>query len=982
MKTLHTTYAAAAAAIMTIVTALLLSSAAGAQESGASLRGQVVLAEGQSAADYRVTASHRDGGYRRTAEVRDDGSYIFPALRTGGYRLELAGPDGVVATEQLNLLIGQNAVLTLAADSAGDEALEEVIVYGQAVKTLQSAEVGLNVTTELIDTLPQNSRNFLAFADLAPGVSFERGSNGATRIQGGAQRSSSVNVFIDGVGQKDYVLKNGITGQDSSQGNPFPQSAIGEYRVISQNYKAEFDQVSSAAITAVTRSGTNEFHGDIFWDFTNDSLRAKTPREIELDNPKVETEDNQFGVSLGGPILRDRLHFFVAYEGKRNETPVEVTPGGGVDIADLPAQYQSLVGVFNREFEQDLVFAKLDYFASDRDLIQFSVKVREEEGLRWDNGVNTGEFSHAINNDETRAMLRYERTGDDWTNDVRVTYEDAFWSPQPDGGINASFLNLANDTRILNVGGHPNFQRKGQEGFAIQNDFTWIGFIDHVVKTGIKVKWVELSAAQQLPFNPQYFYNTEFDPGGVGPFNDQVPYRVEIGAPLPGIGDGSAQSDNVQFGIYIQDDWQVTDRLELSFGLRWDYEETPVYLDYVTPADVIASLESWVALDNVDYDINDFISTGNNRDTFDSAFAPRLGFSYDLTESGVYTLFGGYGRSYDRTQFDFIRSESSADTFRRFQFNFDIGDPDHPCPGCPAWDPIYLTEEGRNTLLGGGVATGGRQVFLINNDLDMPYADQFSLGIRGAWDFWDGEVGVTHVRSRDGFAWLLGNRRDDGSFFAPGATWGSPFGFTPPGFGNLLLGVNGLESDSNSVYVKASKPYDESSGWGLNVTYTFTDAEENRKSGETFSLNYPSLDDYPVLTSTAIPEHRLVAAGSLDLPWGLKLSGKFTYESPEYIYGIGRPGDPNDQRVPRVKEAADDFQQWDLALVKYFDVGGYAGPDGSQLRLRIDVLNVFDHANIDSFVTNGQNDDFAEVNTRGIGGNLPRTLKLSIGYNF
>ena len=74
-------------------------------------------------------------------------------------------------------------------------------------------------------------------------------------------------------------MPGGITGQDSSQGNPFPQLGIAEYKVITQNYKAEFDQVSSAAITAVTKSGTNTFHGEAFFDFSNQSLREKTPQE-------------------------------------------------------------------------------------------------------------------------------------------------------------------------------------------------------------------------------------------------------------------------------------------------------------------------------------------------------------------------------------------------------------------------------------------------------------------------------------------------------------------------------------------------------------------------------------------------------------------------------------------------------------------------------------------------------------------------------
>ena len=94
--------------------------------------------------------------------------------------------------------------------------------------------------------------------------------------------------FIDGVGQKNYVLKGGITGQDASNGNPFPQLAIGEYKVITSNYKAEFDQVSSAAIVAVTKSGGNEFSGSMFWDKFTSDWRTKTIFEERNNTPKSD----------------------------------------------------------------------------------------------------------------------------------------------------------------------------------------------------------------------------------------------------------------------------------------------------------------------------------------------------------------------------------------------------------------------------------------------------------------------------------------------------------------------------------------------------------------------------------------------------------------------------------------------------------------------------------------------------------------------
>ena len=202
------------------------------------------------------------------------------------------------------------------------------------------------------------TRNFLEFADTVPGVVFQVDANGKTSIRGGAQNANGVNLYIDGVGQKGYV-RSGVSGQaGDTQGNPFPQLAIGEYKVITSNYKAEYDQISSAAITAISRSGTNEFEGQAFGTYSADNWRASTPAE-HASGIKSESETKEYGVAFGGPIIQDRMHFFLTYEAKRYVTPVTVIPGTTTPpdiLAQLPANAASQLGTRHHRLRRGPVF--------------------------------------------------------------------------------------------------------------------------------------------------------------------------------------------------------------------------------------------------------------------------------------------------------------------------------------------------------------------------------------------------------------------------------------------------------------------------------------------------------------------------------------------------------------------------------------------------------------------------------------------------
>lgn len=918
-----------------------------AQIGSASLQGVVAFHE-KPQVGLEVIAKNMDNGYTFRAITQSDGAYIFNGLRPGNYQVFLQNKSGN-NPDPIQLNVGQALNLNFQLDNNKDEnKIEEVVVIGSQLKSGSSAgEIGTTVSREQMNSLPQNTRNFLAFADLAPGVQFTQGSDGSTKMKAGAQSANAINVFIDGVGQKNYVLGGGVTGQDSSRGNPFPQSAIAQYKVITQNYSAEYDQISSAAIVAVTASGTNQFHGAVFYDFSNQGMREMRPSEIKSGS-KVPSKQGQYGLSMGGPIIQDTMHFFFAYEAKNNEDPKDVIAQGGYNKDNLPEEFKSQLGGYAASFKEDLYFGKLDYLISDMQKIELTAKVRKENELTSIGGINTLSYGTDKTNDETRIDLSHNLRTDNWINDSHLTYEDAVYNPHPHTIINGRKLSNNGQQAVLNIGGGRDFQDKGQTGWALQDDFSYLAISDHTIKIGFKYKSIDLHAIEQQPYNPQYEYNIDYNIAS----NTSLPYAVEWGSPLATIGDGSVNAKNKQLGLYVQDDWKTTDRLTINAGIRWDYEESNTFLKYKTPADVLSGINKWDAIKKSNIDINHYISDGNNRSSFTDAWQPRVGFNYDFSDDNDTALFGGIGRAYDRTLFDYLQLETTNATFPSYKMYFNTSDPIHGCDltadNCLAWNETYLTREGLAELSNNGTGAG-REVYMINNNLKTPYSDQFSFGVRGSLGEWRAEVSLSHILSKDGFAWMLANRRETGQFFNEGSTWGQPWGLGIPGLGNTIIGTNALSTKSNSLFIKLDKPKGDSF-WDMTLAYTFTKSTTNRKDGEHYALDYPSITDYGMQASNNLPEHRIVVATSVELPGDIDFSAKLNLQSVESYYGINCRAGWNACRYDVFKPNAAGFlgyKQLDVAFSKNIPTNFWS--EGSSLTARFDILNLTNAINYESY---------------------------------
>ncbi|SEL88717.1 Carboxypeptidase regulatory-like domain-containing protein [Pseudoxanthomonas sp. GM95] len=962
---------------------LLITAPVLAQSTAATLRGQVSGA----APDTTITVTNTATGFSRTVKAGADGSYSAPGLPPGSYKVDVVS-NGAASSQNVTLAVGQTATLNLgdtaAATPAGDATdlgAVKVTAAPSALVETRTSENATYISNVQIQRLPQATRNFLEVADTVPSVQFTRDSDGNTKMRSGATSADGTNVYIDGISQKNYVLTGGVSGQDSSRGNPFPQSAIGEYKVITSNYKAEYDQVSSAAIVASTKSGTNDFHGSMFWDTTNDGWRRESPLEKEAGT-RDDFAETEWGATFSGPILKDRAHFFIAYENKEYTTPATVIPGSIYSnrVDELPEDLQPLVRTQSSPFKEDLYFGKIDWTLGENSLFELTGKYRKEDGL-GDLG-DTTTYEHASRNgqEEKRANLRWQYSGERFLNDLNLSYESAYFTQDPltDGsGYVLSYVPFAGqESTILTAGAGSSYQNKGQEGWALQDDLTldsidWHG--GHTVKMGFKYKSVELDSTQINPANPQYYYNILTD--------TDTPYRASWGD----TDSGKVTSKNKQYGLYLQDDWEVNEHLTLNLGVRYDYEKTPSFLNFVTPSDVASALQNWSNLDNANYNINDYISTGNNRKAFKNAWQPRLGFSYDLFGDQNHVIYGGAGRAYDRNLFDYLALEQLNNNSKSYSYYFSSANT--PCYGdpCVAWNDRYATQGGLDTLANDTTGGGGREIYLIDNNVKVPYSDQFSVGMRNTLHFWNNDwftdVSLSRIESHDGFVFLRGNRRADGSYLADGTTSGSPTD-SPEGYSTIVLGTNGVETRNNQLAMKIEKPYDAESGWGMSLAYTYSDAQENRQFGEHYALDYASIADYGWHQAAGIPKNRLVATGIYDLPWwDISLSGKLSLASQTPVYGYNCLAG-NDQCF--IEQFTPDhtlgYKEFSLALNKEIDTG-----TNIKMNVRADVINVFNWVNYSSYSTDtGTASDLntAYATPNGLLALPMRTFKLSFGLNW
>lgn len=924
-----------------------------AQTTTATVKGRVLDASGDPVSGAEVNAVNQATGFVHTVASGPDGSYQLAGLAPGTYNIVVASPAFEPKSEVLTVLVGQNINADFRLNTSVTLS-ESITVVGTTAVEMTATQISTNVTPEQMEILPQNDRNFMNFAELAPGLRLDNREFNKT-FAAGAQTANAVNVFIDGISFKNDVLNGGVVGQDASRGNPFPQNAVREFRVLTQNFSAEYQKASSAVITAVTKSGTNDITGDVFGYYQDKALVERDPF-VAANIPKPEYERYQLGASIGGPIIRDRAHFFVSME-RNDQERINRVALGSSGSPEFRQQFLQYEGLFVSPFKLNLIFGKGTMQLTPSQIFDLSAMIRDETDERGFGGTTSFESAEEIVNDVNQFAGRHQFTGTSWLNEFTASYQDFKWNPRP---LNEQAVGR-NFQGIIRIGGRDTEQNFNQTRISLRDDFLtsalqWHG--NHAIKFGANVDLLEYDVFKRFAGNPIYeFRQTE---------NWEFPFEARYG-----LGDPSLGGDNTQFGLYVRDEWSPTNKLIVNAGLRWDYESDMFPTDYVTPAEIRQNWGS-VLLDRFGQDfIDDYFTDGDDREGITNMFQPRLGISYDLFASGKTVLFGGWGRYYDR-----IIYNASLDERFRLQYKvgtFRFSRDGSPTPaGFPtvAWRDEYLTPAGLQQVLATGV-TGAPEVFLIENDTKSPYSDQWNVGIRQAFGSLVGSLSYGSTRSYNGFTFIRGDFRPDNTCCLT----------LVPGYSRLLLSNDDVRRWYDAIYLSLEKPFSTTSRWGGQLAYTYSDALQ--EGGDLFSLDRPLPRDYGRYPVADVEEHRLVASSVIRIPWGVNFGTVIDYGSgTRYNINDQSLGQGVNERVLRRNAGeTDDHLSVDLRVEKGFDVLA-----GVRLAVIAEAFNVFNeefYTNYDGLIrplTGPPNPTFGKP--RAIVANSQRRFQYGLRVSF
>lgn len=553
--------------------AILLSISVFAQsEAGSSsIEGTVTDANGAIVAGANVLVKNTETGLERNVVSNSDGRFFVTVLPVGTYTITVKSANfAEVKRENVRLNVGETSNINIALTPQNVTATVDINDSSELINT-EEASTGGAIEQRSINDLPTRGRNYTEFVQLTPAV-VQEGDRSGLVISG--QRSINSNVAIDGADFNDSL-------QGSQRGGSeavffFPQTAIREFQVVRSGATAEVGRTNAGFVNAVTKSGTNEFRGEVFYFNRNDALTSADAFGNDGAN-----KQNQFGGSVGGPIKKDRAFFFFGIEQNLLKIPffVDFVAPTGVT---LPTSLTSLEGEVVSTNDPTAMFGRVDFNLNQNNTLNFQYTRSRFQGdnfVALDEGITLTDRANEI-----------KRTGN--SNGLK----GGAVSVLTPNVINEFRFQIATDNRLeeanilgpelridgIGLPGSSNARIGGNNARPrifetlrkqISNNVSWsVG--EHRLKFGIDVN-VNRFEAQRIPFGAaSYRFQSSGATSALTNFINNIPRRLEQTILVfPDL--GTAKGNQKEYALFVQDKFKVTKNLTLNFGLRWEGLDNP-----------------------------------------------------------------------------------------------------------------------------------------------------------------------------------------------------------------------------------------------------------------------------------------------------------------------------------------------------------------------------------------------------------------------